>query len=462
MSPTLSLQATQAGMILGTAGYMSPEQAKGRAVDKRSDVWAFGAVLFEMLTGQRAFGGDDVSEVLSRVLQREPAWAALPPEVPLRVQQVLRMCLQKDLKQRAHDIADIRLALDGAFETAMPPTSSSAKSVASGGRLAWVAFAVALLAAVALAIPTVRHLRETRPLSPPEMRLEINTPATTDPVSLAISPDGQKIVFVATEEGRSRLSLRSLDAVSARPLTGTEDALWPFWSPDGRSVGFFADGKLKRIDVDGGQLQNLTDAPSGRGASWNRDGTIIFTPDFSSSPIFRIPAAGGEPSPLTRPESPKQTSHRFPQFLPDGRHFLYYVVGIPESRGIYIGDLQGSRTRRLLDADSAAVYATPGRLLFVRQGTLFAQDFDAARLELRGNASPVANGLRWMPLRKDRQPSPHRRPAHSCTGQGRPAASGSSCGWTGPARTSARPAIGFRHSAFTFHPTAAAWHCINR
>ena len=225
------------------------------------------------------------------------------------------------------------------------------------------------------------------------MRLEINTPATTDPVSLAISPDGQKIVFVATEEGRSRLSLRSLDAVSARPLTGTEGASWPFWSPDGRSVGFFADGKLKRIDVDGGQLQNLTDAPSGRGASWNRDGTIIFTPDQLSSPIFRIPAAGGEPSPLTRPESPKQTSHRFPQFLPDGRHFLYYVLGIPESRGIYIGDLQGSETRRLLDADSAALYATPGRLLFVRQGTLFAQDFDAARLELRGNASPVAERI---------------------------------------------------------------------
>ena len=394
MSPTLSLQATQAGMILGTAGYMSPEQAKGRAVDKRSDVWAFGAVLFEMLTGQRAFGGDDVSEVLSRVLQREPAWAALHSEVPLRVQQVLRICLQKDVKQRAHDIADIRLALEGAFETAASQTVAPTTSSAKGGRLVWMAaFGVALLAAVALAVPTVRHLREAPPPVPPEMRLEITTPATTDPVSLAISPDGQQIVFVATEEGRSRLSVRSLDAVSARPLTGTEGASWPFWSPDGRSVGFFADGKLKRIDVDGGQLQSLTDAPAGRGASWNRDGTIIFTPDQTSSPIFRIPAAGGAPSPLTRPESPKQTSHRFPQFLPDGRHFLYYVQGVPESRGIYIGDLQGSQTRRLLDANSAAVYAAPGRLLFVRQGTLFAQEFDLPRLELIGNASPVAERI---------------------------------------------------------------------
>ena len=394
MSPTLSLQATQAGMILGTAGYMSPEQAKGRAVDKRSDVWAFGAVLFEMLTGQRAFGGDDVSEVLSRVLQREPAWAALHSEVPLRVQQVLRICLQKDVKQRAHDIADIRLALEGAFETAASQTVAPTTSSAKGGRLVWMAaFGVALLAAVALAVPTVRHLREAPPPVPPEMRLEITTPATTDPVSLAISPDGQQIVFVATEEGRSRLSVRSLDAVSARPLTGTEGASWPFWSPDGRSVGFFADGKLKRIDVDGGQLQSLTDAPAGRGASWNRDGTIIFTPDQTSSPIFRIPAAGGAPSPLTRPESPKQTSHCFPQFLPDGRHFLYYVQGVPESRGIYIGDLQGSQTRRLLDANSAAVYAAPGRLLFVRQGTLFAQEFDLPRLELIGNASPVAERI---------------------------------------------------------------------
>ena len=206
----------------------------------------------------------------------------MPRNVSPTLLVFLRRSLQKDPKQRIRDIATMRLALEGAFETTAPQTTATATSSASGGRLAWVAFAVALLAAVALAIPTVRHLREAPPPVPPEMRLEINTPPTTDPVSLAISPDGQKIVFVATEEGRSRLSLRSLDAVSARPLTGTEGASWPFWSPDGRSVGFFADGKLKRIDVDGGQLQNLTDAPSGRGASWNRDGTIIFTPDFSS------------------------------------------------------------------------------------------------------------------------------------------------------------------------------------
>ena len=394
MSPTITTPAmTQAGMILGTAAYMSPEQAKGKAVDKRADIWAYGCVLFEMLSGRPPFTGETVSETLADVMKSAPPWQTLSASVPANLQELIRRCLVKEPRQRIRDVGDVRLALEGAFETAAPQTTASATSSAPGGRLAWVAFAVASLAAVALAIPTVRHLREAPPPSPPEMRLEITTPPTADPVSLAISPDGQTIVFVTTEEGRSRLSLRSLDAVSARPLPGTEGASFPFWSPDGRSVGFFADGKLKRIDVDGGQPQNLTDAPGGRGASWNRDGTIIFTPDYGTSPIFRIPAAGGEPSPLTRPESPKQTSHRFPQFLPDGRHFLYYAQGIPESRGIYIGDLQGSETRRLLDADSAAVYAAPGRLLFVRQGTLFAQDFDAARLELRGNAFPVAERI---------------------------------------------------------------------
>jgi hypothetical protein len=320
-------------MLMGTAAYMSPEQARGKTVDKRTDIWAFGAVLFEMLTGTRAFAGDDVSDVLASVLAREPEWTRLPAAVSPALGTFIKCCLQKDPKQRVRDVGDVRLALEGAFETAAPQTTASATSSAPGGRLAWVAFAVASLAAVALAIPTLRHLREAPPPVPPEMRLEITTPPTADPVSLAISPDGQAIVFVTTEEGRSRLSLRSLDSVSARILTGTEGASWPFWSPDGRSVGFFADGKLKRIDVDGGQLQNLTDAPSGRGASWNRDGTIIFTPDQFSSPIFRIPAAGGAPSPLTRPESPKQTSHRFPQFLPDGRHFLYSVIGSRSGAG---------------------------------------------------------------------------------------------------------------------------------
>ena len=392
-SPTLTSPAlmTSAGMILGTAAYMSPEQAKGKTVDKRADIWAFGAVLFEMLTGTRAFPGEDLTDTLAAVVTLDPTWDILGADVPSRVRQVLRVCLQKDPRQRAQAIGDVRLALEGAFETTAPQTTTATSSAASGGRWGWMAaFGVAALGMIALAFPAVWHLREVPPLTSSEMRLEITTPRTTDPVSMAMSPDGQVIVFVATDEGRSRLSLRPLDAVSSRPLAGTEGASWPFWSPDGRSVGFFADGKLKRIDVDGSQPQNLAEAPSGRGASWNRDGTIIFTPHQGPTPIFRISAAGGEPSPLTRLESSGQDSHRFPRFLPDGRHFLYYVQGTPESRGIYVGDLQGAEPRRLLDADSAAVYAAPGQLLFVRQSTLFAQNFDAARLELSGDAFPVA------------------------------------------------------------------------
>ena len=379
---------TLAGMILGTAAYMSPEQAKGKAVDKRADIWAYGCVLFEMLSGRPPFTGETVSETLANVMKSAPPWQTLSASVPANLHELIRRCLVKEPRQRIRDVGDVRLALEGAFKTAAPQTTASATSSAPGGRLAWVACAVASLAAVALAIPTVRHLREVPPSSPPEMRLEITTPPTADPVSLAMSPDGQTIVFVTTEEGRSRLSLRSLDAVSARPLTGTEGASWPFWSPDGRSIGFFADGKLKRIDVGGGEPQNLTDAPGGRGASWSCDGTIIFTPDQSSSPIFRISAAGGEPSPLTRPESGKQTSHRFPQFLPDGRHFLYYVQGIPESRGIYIGyigDLQGSET-------SALARCGLGRRVCGSR---------AAALRPPGNA--VCAGLRCGPLGTERE-----------------------------------------------------------
>ena len=219
----------------------------------------------------------------------------------------------------------------------------------------------------------------------PEMRLEITTPPTTDPVSLAISPDGQKIVFVATSEGRSRLWLRSLDSTATRPLAGTDGAFYPFWSPDSRSVGFFADGKLKRIDIGRRIGADTGGRSAGRGGAWNRDGTILFAPN-QGGPIFRISSTGGEPAAVTRLELPQQASHRFPQFLPDGRHFLYYVTGSPEARGVYVGQLDGSETRRLLDADSAAVYASSGQLLFVRQGTLFAQGFDPIRLALTGQS----------------------------------------------------------------------------
>ncbi len=243
---------TQAGMILGTAAYMAPEQARGKAVDKRADIWAFGAVLYEMLTGTRAFTGEDVTDTIVAVISKDPDFAALPATVPARVTQALRLCLRKDAKQRAGDIRDVRLALDGAFETAAPqPTGVTASSV-SRGRLAWAVAAVAVLAAAALAIPALRHLRETPPPPPPETRVEIVTPATDEPAMFALSPDGRQIVFVASGDGASRLWVRSLATTTAQPLAGTEGARFPFWAPDGRSVGFFASGALKRLDLGGG------------------------------------------------------------------------------------------------------------------------------------------------------------------------------------------------------------------
>ena len=262
MSPTLSNHATQAGLILGTAAYMSPEQAAGKPVDKRSDVWSFGVVVLEMLTGRPVFTGETLSHVLASVLKSDPDWTALPATVPPRVVTVLRRCLQKDRKQRVRDIGDVSFALDGTFETAAPQTMPGAASSAKRERLAWMAVAVAAAAIVALAIPAVRYLRAT---PPPETRVEIVTPATDQPVSFALSPDGRQIAFVASGNGESRLWLRSLATTTAQPQAGTEGARFPFWAPDSRSVGFFVTNALKRLDLGGGAPQTLASVLNGSG-----------------------------------------------------------------------------------------------------------------------------------------------------------------------------------------------------
>ena len=326
---------TQAGMILGTAAYMSPEQAKGRVVDKRSDVWAFGAVLYEMLTGRRAFEGDDVSDTLARILIKEPDWAALPATVPPAVVTVMRRCLQQDRKQRVRDIGDVALALEGAFETATPQTTATTASASRERRPLIAALAVAVLGLIALAVPAVRYLRETPMPAPPETRLEIVTPATSDVTSLALSPDGRQIVFVASGDGASRLWVRPLDTTAAQPLAGTEGATYPFWSPDSRSIGFFADGQLKRRDLSGGAPQRLAPVAGARGGTWSADGVILFAPS-NVGPLSRVPAGGGDVVPMTTLGA-GQASHRFPQFVPGGRQFLFYVQGSAETAGIYLG-----------------------------------------------------------------------------------------------------------------------------
>jgi hypothetical protein len=384
MSPTITTPAmTQAGMILGTAAYMSPEQAKGRTVDRRADVWAFGAVLYEMLTGRRAFEGEDVSDTLARVLMKEPDWTALPSTVPPTVVTVLRRCLQKNAKQRIGDVQDVRLALEGAFETAAPQTTASSTASASRGRLVWMAaFVVAVLGMIALAIPTVRHLRETPPPAPPETRVDLVTPATDQPTSFALSPDGRQIVFVASGDGTSRLWRRSLATTTAQPLAGTEGATLPFWSPDGRSLGFFAGRALKRLDLGGGAPQTLAPVTAGFGGTWNADGVIVFAPS-TTTPLMRVPAAGGVATAVTT-LGPQQLNHRWPFFLPDGRRVLFYVAGAPDTAGIYLGALDGSAPARLTPAAGSGVYMRDGSgpvgvfraggwLLWTRAGTLLAQ-----------------------------------------------------------------------------------------
>jgi len=403
MAPTITTPAlmTGVGMILGTAAYMSPEQAKGRTVDRRADVWAFGAVLYEMLTGQRAFGGDDVSEVLSRVLQREPEWAALPSGLSSTLVVYLKRCLHKDLKQRIGDIHDVRLALDGAFETTAPQTTATPS--ASNGRLVWMAaFAVAVLGMVAMAVPTVRHLREAPPPTQPETRLEINTPATGRPASFALSPDGRQIVFVASGDGVSRLWVRSLATTTAQPLAGTEGATAPFWSPDSRSIGFFATAALKRVDLGGGVPQTLAPVTSGGGGTWNADGVIVFSSGLATA-LTRVSATGGAATPLTT-LGPGQRNHRYPWFLPDGRRFLFLSTGAEDTFGIYLGALDGGAPTRLAAADGSGVYLPSGRglaeangdggwLLWGRGGALVAQRLDVAKAALTGEPVTLAESV---------------------------------------------------------------------
>ena len=390
-SPTLSIAATNAGVILGTTAYMSPEQARGEHTGAPSDVFSLGCVLYEMLSGQQAFQGKTVSDILAGVLRVEPDFALLPPNLNPRLLEFLRRCLDKNPKRRWQAVGDLKIELETV--AAEPHTKPHVAEHAAPRyrrleRVLWISAlaAVSIIAAAAL-IWTSRGTPRAH-----EMRVEINTPATDSPETLAISPDGQKVVFAAGPPGRSLLWLRSLDSLSARPLTGTENANGLFWSPDSGSIAFFSQGKLKRIDIEGGSARVLADIGNARGGSWSRDGVILYAPN-PAGPLFRVPATGGPPSAATRIDAAQQISHRFPKFLPDGRHFLYYVQGSPESNGVYIGELNGSSKPRLFDADAAAVYASSGHLLFVLQGTLFAQRFDTDKLALMGDPIPVADQI---------------------------------------------------------------------
>lgn len=378
-SPTLAptLGGTMQGSILGTAGYMAPEQAKGRQADRRSDIWAFGVVVCELVTGKKLFPGETTIEILADVINKEPDLSAVPP----RLHKLLRWCLEKDRKDRLQAIGDARrLLADEAPMTAGPlPHPAPSRQI----RVAWAA-AAAL--AIGLAAVSWRHFRE-RPLDAPEVRTDIATPVTTDQTSFALSPDGRQLAFAASGDGTQRLWLRPLDKATARPLAGTEGGNFPFWSPDSRSIAFFADGKLKRLDLAGGAPQVLANAAP-RGGAWNAGGLILFS-QTTASPLLGVPSSGGVVTAVTKLGD--HMGHRFPFFLPDGRRFLFYAVGTSSTAGIYLGSLDDPDLKRLTAADGTGVYLPGDWVLFVRGGSLLAQRLDLERRELTGDAVSMAD-----------------------------------------------------------------------
>jgi serine/threonine protein kinase len=388
-SPTLARAGTQAGVILGTAAYMSPEQARGKPVDKRADIWAFGVVLFEMLTGQRLFEGETVSDTLAAVLKTDPQWSRLPAETPGSVVRLLRRCLERDPGRRLHDIGDARLDLEDSAESQPPPDPRSMASPAS--RLWWLrpAAAGALATAVAAGLLWQAQRPESRQAV---TRLSILSPAGAalypDSAGVAISPDGTMVAFVVGSPSRSesQLWVRSLDSTSARRLEDGDGASLPFWSPDSRRIGFFTTAKLKTISASGGRAEVLCDAPNARGATWGRANVIVFAPNWNG-PLQRISASGGAPAPATKLDAARgEYGHRFPAFLPDGEHFLF--AALPGKNGefdIFAGSLADGSRALVGSMESAPVYAEPGWLLFARQGLLAAQPFDVRSRRVTGD-----------------------------------------------------------------------------
>jgi len=385
MSPTLSLAMTQAGVILGTAGYMSPEQARSKPVDKRADIWAFGVILYELLTGATLYAGETVGDSIAAVITREPDWSALPSDTPPHLRRLMERCLRKDPKLRLRDIGDARLALDE------PDTQNSQVPTPSATHRSWLPWALVAICGV-LAAGWWRASRTPEPQ--PLLRASILPPenAAFDAGTIpALSPDGRRLVFTATTAGRKQLWVRDLDSMASRTIPGSEDADYPFWSPDGRFVAFFTANKLKKADLSGGPAVTICDVMIGGGGTWNRNDVIVFAPG-PATPLFHVPASGGTPVPLTTlAANESEGSNRYPWFLPDGRHFLFTARYKDAQRNaIYVGDLASKERVRLFAGSSNAVYTPPDLVLFIRGETLMAQQFEPGRMRISGEPVPIA------------------------------------------------------------------------
>jgi len=399
-SPTLTEAMTRPGVILGTAAYMSPEQAKGKSVDKRADTWAFGCILYECLTGKKAFEGETATETLAAVIRGEPDWNALPGSTPQNIRFVLQRCLDKEKKRRFRDVGDVQIQIEEAHGSGNTQADIAATHEQRMIKRSWFYLTCLTAAVSALMALCLAWLWFTRPslhdLQP--VKFSLLPPEKESFNTFAISPNGKWLAFVTAGISRNRLWVRDLDELEPRVLPGTEGASAPFWSPDSRFIGFFDGYRVKKIEVSGGPVYLICQEDQFWQASWNQDGEIIF--NGSALGLQRVPAAGGEFAILTRPDTARQESDHFsPSFLPDGRHFFY---GIPSRQkdigGIYLGSLEGKTKNKLVPDATDPVYALAedkrfGYLFFKQGRALFAQRFDNRNLKLAGESHLIDENI---------------------------------------------------------------------
>ncbi len=392
---TESALLTHAGVILGTAAYMSPEQARARGVDRRTDIWAFGCVLYEILAGKQAFPAETVSDAIAGVLAREPDWKALPPSVPEKLRGLLHRCLDKDPRLRLQAIGEARIILEAGAASHHEDTKTQRHQVKPGFSLVSWCLAVLVLALAAWG------WWRARPTPRPAIRTAITLPAgdrlgnAMYPVA-ALSADGSRLVYVATRGGRTQLFQRRLDQFDPAPIPATEDANAPFFSPDGEWVGFFAQGKLKKVPLSGG-APLLCDASQGRSGSWGDDDSIVFTPSATiGTGLWRVPAGGGAPQAITTPDpKTREYSHRWPQVLPGAKAVLFAVFtgADPDQNRISVVRLDNGERRTAMEGASFGRYVPTGHLVYARSGGLLAAPFDLRRLQITGRQVPILEGV---------------------------------------------------------------------
>ncbi len=386
---------TTRGTILGTFQYMAPEQLEGGEADARSDIFSFGCVLYEMLTGQKAFSGKSQASLIGSIMNTDPPpISSIQPTIPPALDRIVKGCLAKEPHDRWHTAHDVMLQLqwiaEGGSQVGLPAPVAARRR--SREKLAWGVAAAALLAAAALAVGFIRRA----PQPPPLVRFEIVPPPEIATIDVPrLSPDGRTLAFDATDmEGKARIWIRPLSALAAQPLPGTEGGVRPFWSPDSKYVGFVADGALKKIDVAGGPPTKVCDAPGGSDGTWSPEGVILFD-GTGADPLYRVAAVGGTRVAAVKLDAArKETSVGWPQFLPDGKHFLYLVTGEKsEDNAYWIGSIDSNEKKKLAPAQTLVTYAPPGYLLFVRDRTLVAQPFDAKTLKITGEPVPLAEKI---------------------------------------------------------------------